>query len=327
MKSVCVYTFVNANNYGAVLQAYALKRHLESMGFDVFHYSYDISYPSLGVKGWLRGVILKLVFSGFRSRNFRLVSKSELSSFGTFVFGSDQIWNQDLLGDGVFEFLGCAGGVNVSYAASFGELPAVLTPEFVDKLKGFEAVSVRESSAAALLESFGVESVVVTDPVMLLPDFIGLVDSKYYRKGVCCYFFNENNRKCDVISEFASEYGGAFHLNVTRVSSGVAVPFPCVEKWVSMIAGSEFVLTDSFHCMVVAIMNKRPFYVVPARMDRFSRISDLLVMLDLEDRIVSDVGMIGSMESKNIDYDAVHQKIEMNVNHSRKFLEAALGRV
>ena len=48
MKKIGIITFQNANNYGAVYQAFALKKTVEKLGMDVKLINYDS--PSMGLK-------------------------------------------------------------------------------------------------------------------------------------------------------------------------------------------------------------------------------------------------------------------------------------
>ena len=48
MKNIGIITFQNANNYGAVYQAFALKKTVEKQGLNVSVINYDS--PSMGLK-------------------------------------------------------------------------------------------------------------------------------------------------------------------------------------------------------------------------------------------------------------------------------------
>lgn len=324
--SVCVFTFINANNYGAVLQAYALKRWLEEEGYKVVHYDYRPKKSVKGLKSYIRELIISRTFSRFRRRHFELVANTGCEYYAR-IYGSDQVWNLDIVKDDIDIFLGSElAGTKIGYACSFGSKPQHDLLNIIEKISAFRAVSVRERSALEfLLEKSNVPVVEVLDPVFLLHNYDELVKPKYFMEGVCCYLFNERNRDLGVISRFSSVYGGHFHLNVTRVSDGRAVPFPSVESWLSKVAGSHFVLTDSFHCMVLSIIYRKPFYVLPARMDRFDRILGLLEKLGLEDRILYDIKDLDFVENREIEYGVVHDLIAENLKLSEDFLKGALN--
>ena len=64
--------------------------------------------------------------------------------------------------------------------------------------------------------------------------------------------------------------------------------YPTVERWLSLMNGAKYVITNSFHGTVFSILFKRNFMVIPlsgkdSRMN--TRIENLLSNYDLMDRI------------------------------------------
>lgn len=185
---VGILTFYWADNYGALLQAYALKRYLEKSGerADIIPYApYKLaaSYwfvPFGGYRledGSLRyrfyyGVFLRNLQTFWRfgkrrklMRAFRRryltsappVRKAEnvsLEPYRSVFIGSDQVWNPEItagMDDAYIGNLPKRGNCRlISYGASFGG--AVLSEAdqkaFIRHVGGFHAVSVREPSGA-----------------------------------------------------------------------------------------------------------------------------------------------------------------------------------
>lgn len=166
-KKVYILTYYYADNYGAVLQAYALAKYIRQVGFDPVFVKYIAQPPSLlsylssprvlmrkifsNYAGFLRKLRLNASrlktshqskyaekFQDFRSRYLSVTEKSftfddlmEGSLVAhAFIVGSDQVWSLDFVnGDRVYLLdFPTTGATKISYAASFGK----------QKLEGFQ---------------------------------------------------------------------------------------------------------------------------------------------------------------------------------------------
>ena len=174
-----ILTFHCAHNYGAVLQCYALQEVLKRMGHtvEVMDYrpaflktAYDIvSFRRIYSRNPLK-ILKSLVseflclperirrykgFDSFIKNRLRLSSPDIPSDCDVYIMGSDQIWNPGITQgfDGVY----------------FGYLPADSEKDYLQKaLCNFDAVSVRETHLANLLQPLTEKKVsVVLDPTLL----------------------------------------------------------------------------------------------------------------------------------------------------------------
>ena len=176
-----IVTCHRSHNYGAVLQAYALKTFLKNNGHDVefadivpsyFNNDYKVSRRSFRnstLKGKLLYIkyLLKWWWPSYkivneRSRKFRaFISKYLIKEkkdykkqyFDILIYGSDQIWSKEPLDNGTIYFDSVFWGNDtlnasrkITYSASMGVLE--ITPDdhsFIElHLKNFEMVAVRE---------------------------------------------------------------------------------------------------------------------------------------------------------------------------------------
>ncbi len=195
--TIGILTYQYAMNYGAVLQAYALKSYLEKQGYSVEVLNYDTSYlyehnrsilSRTLSKVWqvfrsvLGGAIKRHKFESFRKRYLNL-SEKKLTSFeelkeyvnsnifDAFIVGSDQVWNPEINGRDIAYYLSFAKNEKkISYAASFGvnQLNVCDLQNIVERLQSFTSISVREKSAISILRDLNKEIKVVLDPVFLL---------------------------------------------------------------------------------------------------------------------------------------------------------------
>ncbi|RHM59729.1 polysaccharide pyruvyl transferase family protein [Collinsella sp. AF33-16] len=198
------------DNYGAILQAYALQRWLILEG----HEPSDILYhgdnepmlnkkmsPVVRFKGIFfsgntfrqaLGTVLTKKVRQARSRYFQkfqnahlVISnetydfaalKKSVDDFDCCICGSDQVWNPRVHGGvndpGYFLQFAVGERLTIAYAPSFGVsvLPDACYDNLAEFVAGIDYVSVREDSGAKLLADAGVKAPVVVDPTMLLTD-------------------------------------------------------------------------------------------------------------------------------------------------------------
>ena len=103
-----------------------------------------------------------------------------------------------------------------------------------------------------------------------------------------------------------------------------------VEQWLWKLKHSDFVITDSFHCTVFAILFHKPFLAVNDKdCSMNARIKTLTRRLGLEHRVIDtyDPERIRQiMADTEFDWDAVDEKRKEWAAESAAFLENALTR-
>lgn len=332
-NKVAIFTFIKANNYGAMLQAYALGRFLKENGFSPVYIDINLKKKQNGIRGWIRDCIINLRFNRFRKKYFSLISENEASILDTFIYGSDQIWNVDIVKDNLSLFSGgteSTSATKIAYAASFGvdSIDKNQYNGFSERLNGFSSIMVRENSAVTILRNeFDINSMQVLDPTFLINNYKNI--TKLTKNiGICCYLFSEVNRDYKSLEKFSINIGEKLYfLNQTKSAVGIPISFPSVENWLSTVINSKYVITDSFHCMVLALLHGVNFYVLSARTDRFVRISSLLENLGLENRILKSVSELTNpnFKNENIDYAVLNKRLSVLKENSRKLLLDSLN--
>lgn len=188
----------NVQNYGSVLQAYALQHSLEKMGCnsEIINYQFPpkqhtkITTKSLVLnvviflRALLLGFLLKkaeIKFSKFRNECLKLSPciydvdniKKNPPKYEIYMTGSDQVWNPRHVGMDSNFLLAFApnNSVKVSYASSFAT--SFISDEFHDLYKKYlsmyNKISVREPSGINLVKKLsGKDATVCCDPVFLL---------------------------------------------------------------------------------------------------------------------------------------------------------------
>lgn len=206
-KSIAILThYYKSDNYGGVLQAYALCKILNDKGFNTEQICIPVECePFLGEKNndakhrgqFLNRLCKKALRSLFgvdkicKQRRESVMKFAEqeiphsarvynqksikeiIGLYDAFITGSDQVWNTDYFVPAFFlDFLDDEKNKpKLSYAASIAkkELSLKECEYFRDRLKGFVGVSVREEDAVNLLQPLSpVKVEKVLDPVFLL---------------------------------------------------------------------------------------------------------------------------------------------------------------
>ncbi len=335
--NVGIITFHSANNYGAVLQCYALSSVLKELGHEIALIDLPLHEKPVGVRPWLRTKIRSKAFSSFRSDYLPVVT-APLYIKDAYIFGSDQIWNLQITKNNYNLFFGSwvnSGIAKISYAASFG-LSTWNYPEHTNsiskELRSFSAIGVREASAVGICSTeFKVDSVKVLDPTLLLENYENVFEKRKHTKSLACYIFAKNEEKINHIKAIGGKYNlKPILLNDFRLRRGVkSVPFPSISTWLSYLDSSQLILTDSFHCMVFAIIFKKNFIAIPAIPERAGRMLSLLKDLGLESRFFHDIADVQSSNiiSDDINYSDVDEKLSSLRERSLAFLKCSLDAV
>jgi len=296
-----VLTFHNVPNFGAFLQAYALKRVVESFGHEVQIINLKLN-PQRTFIGKIVEKINDYSFETYRSKFFRFTDSYNTLEreydFGMdlYIVGSDQVWNKLITKKNCFnyffDFLP-SKSKRISYAASFGQKEWPFNESETEKIKGlidrFDDISVREANGQDLLKNYlNRESSIVLDPTLLLTDYEELiVDKNRENKHVTCFKFKRDQN----FYKFASQFTKKEKLKIRELrgikpcKGTLLAPFPSIGDWLFYIKSAPYVITDSFHGVCFSLIFKKNFIVIPADIKRFNRIDNLLSRLGLIDRV------------------------------------------
>lgn len=237
-----ILTFVNANNYGAVLQAYASQKFINDAGFDAELINYTplpknikSKVPTKSTKlNKLQGLVAlvknpvkfingkkkALKINDFKNKlikispNRYLGEISELKEPYDIIFaGSDQIWNTDLSFASKTFFLNFKTNARkVGYAISVGRenLTDLDRSMIHNNIGNFEKISVREKGLKDyLLKNENIECQVVCDPVFLLSKEIWnkLAVTPRISNYILVYAMECNTALLDIIAKVKSSTG------------------------------------------------------------------------------------------------------------------------
>lgn len=347
-----ILTFHRANNYGAVLQCFALQYFLQSNGHEAFvidyvnkkltqaYQNFYIGKPNL--KSLLSAVYnynLKAsrnkTFRAFRDKyiqlgNERGLSRKELSQlnhvYDCFVVGSDQVWNPSLTDWDESYFLDFADACKkLSYAASLGNYTDnEETRAFYKRnIDSFKRVSVRENSSKEYLQSLTNKEIVChIDPVFLCPvqEWEKIAGSRIIKeKYIFVYCLHEENtyKAAEALAERTGLQIVSIPNSKRAKVKGKKRIGASVEEFLNYIRFAEFVITDSFHATAFSVVFQKKFQAVLKKnlTGLNPRLENLLNLLRLGERIYSENSSI----EQEVDYSAAMNAIQAQIEKSRTY--------
>ena len=344
------------NNYGGLLQNYALQQVLKRLGHDAktidFVGCISVTRYVLSICKLLLVSILKckrpqirpyVAIPTFRNSlmdNFvnNHIDKTRIvhsytkgiiieEQFDAIIAGSDQIWRpryNRYIEDMYLKFIP-VGIKKIAYAASFGvdtwEYNDQLTKRCAKLARRLDAISVREISGVTLCKDYlGVDAISVLDPTILAGAevYIPLLKKKTGDDYVFAYILDMTPEKKEFVESMARQRGMEVKIHGANREATLSV-----EEWLSMIANASMVVTDSFHGTVFSILFHRDFLSIANTARGATRFTSLLRPLNLESRMIN----ITEMElthSSVINWKEVDNILDVQRKESMNFLSKAL---
>lgn len=344
---VSILTYHWEDNYGATMQAYATYKAIKQLGHSPEFIDLRLPYnPSL--KSRLVFGLKRYRFNKFRQKYFRkrtpkiYWSVDELRNnppqSDCYLVGSDQTWNPQIgkeLLPAFFLTFGDQSIKRISYATSIGlnkweESPYISNEDISKALKHFNQILLRENSGIRIAkEIFNAEAKQVIDPVLLFPSYPELTGEIKQTGEIITYkLINDENFYENALTIAKDLNKPVRSIGSVRKPSGFRAAYPeSVEDWVKRIAGSEIVITDSFHGTVISLLYHRQFVVYIGDSNRITRIVSLLSQLGLEERILTgknSIEDIRDMALKKIDWTEIDSKLHNLRQNSLSLLSNAI---
>ncbi|MGM9846240.1 MAG: polysaccharide pyruvyl transferase family protein [Muribaculaceae bacterium] len=345
------------NNYGGLLQNFALQTALRTMGhtpitFDHFwtpdtlkgRLYYRIKFLTERKSGY--GTLLGIwpAIQTFKQRhiNFDLDFATESGyrrlerrhKIDMLLLGSDQVWRPRYVINMAMDFGAYASVPVASYAASLGVDNWEFTPQMTADARRWaqriKAVSVREASAIPLLrEHLGINDIThVLDPTMLLTAahyrelYPRAHDGAPHPKHLFAYILDDSPAADAILSDIAAKTGlTTLRSSIVKTSCSSTPPLS-PEQWLQGIDDAAVVVCDSYHGAVFSIIYHRPFWVLPNKKRGNTRITGLLHMFGLEDRLLTSAQEPAGGWLRPIDWAPVNERMRHWRSLSYDYLSA-----
>lgn len=255
MKSIGIITIHKINNYGSVLQAYALQKVCEDLGYKVeiidyafpnkFHQNNKYSTASdtqPNEPKWIKALFAKALVRQHKGIRLFIDKYQNLSSnkyhkvedftanppaYDVYITGSDQLWSpRHCNGDPAFMlYFAPDNALKISYAASIGSnaIPEELKNAYIGLLSRYKHISVRENTGADVIRSLiNKKATVVLDPTLLLNkdewNKIATPKRLVKKKYILCYFLNYTFNAFPYVDELARDMQKQTGYEIVRVA-------------------------------------------------------------------------------------------------------------
>lgn len=268
--------------------------------------------------------------------------------FDLFVAGSDQIWRIPYTYPSIkpyfLHFLENSGIKRFAYAASFGtdEQEFSENQQYIcnSLIQQFQSVSIREESAINLIKEIYhwecQDPVLVLDPTFLLnkSHYQRLISETHTRKStgeLFYYLLDPTPQKEDYVNQISKSmhmkpytvYSPGFNMTDKRPPK----PMPPVEQWLRAFNDAQFIITDSYHGCIFAIIFNKPFIAYGNNKRGLTRFTSLLKLFNLENRLITNNGSPENIFKVEIDWDNVNMSLDKWRKHSMDFLKQNLNEI
>jgi hypothetical protein len=346
---VGILSMQRVRNYGSFLQAFALKRTVESFGNEVEFIDIipgvRLSEYKITLKRYFDWV-MKHYFSVYAinrwryaagcKKSFRLffdelrVEKHDFDAYDCAIIGSDEVFNiaQSSAWGYTSQLFGNIPNAKrvISYAGSFGQTSLELirrhrlTEDMANALKKMSAISVRDGNSKAIIEAMlPVTPSVNIDPTLFF-DFSESIRETGDRDYILIYSY-PNRIKDKNIVEAVKTFAKKRNKKVLSIGSfyewadTVLLPHPF--EFLSYFKNADYVITDTFHGVIMSIKYNKRFAALVRDSNR-NKLEHLLKLLNVEKQALESHRDLETAVSRNIDYSEVNAVVE---NESGKALE------
>ena len=336
MKKIGILSMQRVVNYGSFLQAYGLKKTIESLGYKVefVDYEFEKSLISTKKQSFTEKIlnnynIVKYLKKKKHIKNFREMYSKYLNDYlevknqknyypniDTLVIGSDEVFNclqnypvgysRNLFGYGYED-------KNViSYAASFGHTKIEELIEYgIDKeisnlLKKFKSISVRDNNSYSIVKKLTNSAPLIhLDPV-LISDFNDEIKNIKinYNNYIIVYAYSGRLTKQEekAIKKFAKDNDKiiislGFYQKIADYNL-IVNPFEVL----AYIKKADYVITDTFHGSIFSVKMNTKFCTI-VRNNNFNKLNDLLNRLGHEKQIINKIDDIQNIFDKEISFE------------------------
>lgn len=297
---IAILTFHRAMNYGALLQAFALQKVLESQEnqVDILDYRNEVIeqtyyFPSLKERHDIKSILKYFLqgkseikrrnrFEEFRNNQLKLSSNLYTEKnieesddvYELFITGSDQVWNYKAHDFDKNYFLQFVQNSNKkkSYAASIGlsEIPKEYEKQYFQLLNDYDICSVREKQGLQILKEIGISNGRIDiDPSLLLKgdEWIKSLKIKRSEKRFIFAYYLELTPE---LKKFVEDLSEKTEYSVRYLGYALRPPFNCKCEamktagpvdFVEAMYNAEYVVTNSFHGTAFSINFNKQFFV------------------------------------------------------------------
>ena len=371
MKIGIMTFWLSEDNYGQLLQCFALQKYLRNAGHDAYIIRYDPKKDNLKTPFWRR--ILKVFnpvelyeffsnkkkkkdddwdnqnnpryFEDFRNKYIKQ-SERIYFSYGElvknppeadiYIVGSDQVWNTfngsiNKIINKIKAYLldfGSPSIKRIAYAASFGKemIDDASIRVFTPLLKRFNYISVREKTGIDICKKCGIDNAEwAPDPTILLDADVyrSMYKNETIRKPERSYcFLYYLGNECDFSLQSIYDWAERKNLEIIYITGNsrhdkFTKNYLTIPEWICLLEGSEYIITNSYHGVIFALLFEKKFGIIPLKgrdKSMNGRFDSLFELFKIEKRFMySDLSVLDN----DIDWPSVSAGFKMVGNTSK----------
>lgn len=339
-----IITVHDSANFGAYLQAYALRKTLQKMGHEVkFIRTRDRNQAKRVFLGGRKNFIKYLCnykaniekYNIFMKEvdKFEEIDKDRVNdeNIDIIIIGSDELWNVNARTFRNEYFYGINIPIRnkITYAVSVGKASIKQVEEYPSLIKGIgqlNYIMVRDENTKSIVEEVTERKCkIVCDPTLLLDiqeyqtEYVSRINQKYIL--IYGYTFSKTQKKH--IKKFARENNllivsaclkhnwSDIHINCTPV------------EFCELLKDASYIVTTTFHGTIFCILNKKQFISMPTS----PKTEDILKRVKKEEVIFKgeEYELFKSKLLQEIDYTETEKAIEEFRNYSLRVLNEILS--
>lgn len=285
------------DNYGQILQGYALQKVLNAEGYDAFIIKYNaqsdnaiykaredgfIHYVMSYVRQFVRYLVYDLMsiydirkFNDFKKKNIKfsrlyLTYEKLLKIYpeaDVYIAGSDQIWGPWFRLEPYFLNFGKKETKKITYASSFGreKLSDKEKTTITPLIKKLDYIGVRELSGVNIIKELGDNrSEWVPDPTLLLSkkDWESTIGKrqKYKKNKIFVYIIgSDKNKEIKKTIDIINQDGKYTILCTSDSNDPLQNITPTIGEWINIISDSDMIITNSFHGTIFSLIFNKEF--------------------------------------------------------------------
>lgn len=351
-----ILTYHRSHNYGALLQAIALRKVLADMGHQVTYIDYWPAYHRqmyaafsirwMMSRGGMRKqcAYLKTCMTNYSVRKKRIKALNSFISkfiipytssleekYDLVIHGSDQIWRKqpeiNTYNPVYFGKNNIRAEKHVSYAASMGILPNCNADKnkLKELLSNLDCISVREQDLLELVKDLGYQATHIDlDPTLLLTstDWVEMFELKKRKQDqkYALYYKIKDSFDINALQQFVRSKGLTLKvINSKALGQETDEQIMTADpvQFLNLLYNADFVFTSSFHGLAFSLLFHKPF--MASFTNNAGRAASLLNALDLSDHLIQPQLVIPAHISE-IDYDLVDSKLHNMRLSSIKYL-------
>lgn len=355
-KKVGIVTFHRACNYGAVLQAYALKVVLKKLHprKEVHLVDYIMSsnrkmYSPFYIRGNHESA--KPMYNIFRYIRFQIFIHNKLDLFCPIlsyedlkeemrqvdigVWGSDQVWNPQMYDkEDEAVYLGrveCKK--KIAYAVSIGNSKEKQLHKYVHDIKSYDSITLRDIYSLTTIQNITGrdDMTIMLDPTLLLSKKIWKnmlripkIDTEKYM----LYYEVNSSNAYDIAKKLAQKFGLRLKVISYQKRYSDKNVVNCIEagpiEFLSLFYNAEVVCTSSFHGVAFSVNFEKPFFCVDNDFKNGdTRKHDFLRNCNLLNRVITMQDLC-NIDNYEVDFGDARAYIREQRKKSISFLRKAI---